>query len=47
MPLPLVGTVPTQAIQALPYLATGFLLADFVGRGVAPKAIGRPYIKER
>jgi general nucleoside transport system permease protein len=39
--------VPTQAIQALPYLATVLLLAGFVGRAVAPKAIGVPYVKER
>jgi ABC-type uncharacterized transport system permease subunit len=47
VPLPLVGTVPTQAIQALPYLLTILLLAGFVGRAVAPKAIGTPYVKER
>jgi general nucleoside transport system permease protein len=47
VPLPLIGTVPTQAIQALPYLATVLLLAGFVGRAVAPKAIGQPYVKER
>jgi simple sugar transport system permease protein len=47
VPLPLVGPVPTQAIQALPYLATVLLLAGFVGRAVAPKAIGVPYVKER
>jgi general nucleoside transport system permease protein len=46
-PLPLIGTVPTQAIQALPYLATVLLLAGFVGRAIAPKAIGVPYVKER
>jgi ABC-type uncharacterized transport system permease subunit len=46
-PLPLIGTVPTEAIQALPYLATVLLLAGFVGRAVAPKAIGVPYVKER
>jgi simple sugar transport system permease protein len=46
-PLPLIGTVPTQAIQALPYLLTVLLLAGFVGRAVAPKAIGTPYVKER
>jgi ABC-type uncharacterized transport system permease subunit len=46
-PLPLIGTVPTQAIQSLPYLATVLLLAGFVGRAVAPKAIGVPYVKER
>jgi general nucleoside transport system permease protein len=47
VPLPLIGTVPIQAIQALPYLATVLLLAGFVGRAVAPKAIGVPYVKER
>ncbi len=45
--LPLVGRVPTQAIQALPYVLTVLLLAGFVGRAVAPRAIGRPYDKER
>ena len=45
--LPGVGEIPTQAIQALPYLLTILLLAGFVGRAVAPKAIGQPYVKER
>lgn len=45
--LPVVGEVPTQAIQALPYLLTILLLAGFVGRAIAPKAIGQPYVKER
>lgn len=45
--LPIIGEVPTQAIQALPYLLTILLLAGFVGRAVAPKAIGQPYVKER
>ena len=47
VPLPGIGTVPTQAIQALPYLATVLLHAGFVGRAIAPKAIGQPYVKER
>ena len=47
VPLPLLGEVPTQAIQALPYILTILLLAGFVGRAVAPKAIGQPYVKER
>jgi simple sugar transport system permease protein len=47
VPLPLVGVMPVQLIQALPYLLTIFLLAGFVGRAVAPKAIGVPYVKER
>jgi len=41
------GQVPVQAIQALPYLMTVVLLAGFIGRAAAPKALGTPYIKER
>jgi len=47
VPLPLVGPVPVQAIQALPYVLTVVLLAGFIGQAVAPKALGRPYVKER
>jgi simple sugar transport system permease protein len=47
VPLPLVGQVPVQAIQALPYVLTVVLLAGFIGQAVAPKALGRPYVKER
>jgi ABC-type uncharacterized transport system permease subunit len=46
-PLPLVGVVPVQLIQTIPYLLTVGLLAGFVGRAVAPRAIGVPYVKER
>jgi simple sugar transport system permease protein len=45
--LPLIGEVPVQAIQALPYVLTVVLLAGFIGSAVAPKALGRPYVKER
>lgn len=45
--LPGIGQVPVQAVQALPYLMTVILLAGFIGRAVAPKAIGVPYLKER
>jgi len=44
--VPGIGEVPVQLIQALPYLLTMFLLAGFIGRAVAPKAIGVPYEKE-
>ncbi len=47
VPLPVVGVIPVQFIQALPYVLTVLLLAGFVGRAIAPKAIGVPYIKER
>ncbi len=45
--LPLLGAVPVQAIQALPYVLTVVLLAGFIGNAIAPKALGRPYVKER
>jgi simple sugar transport system permease protein len=45
--LPVIGEVPVQAIQALPYILTVILLAGFIGRAVAPKAVGIPYLKER
>jgi general nucleoside transport system permease protein len=41
------GEVPVQAIQALPYALTVILLAGFIGRAYAPKALGLPYLKER
>jgi general nucleoside transport system permease protein len=41
------GEVPVQLIQALPYILTVVLLAGFIGQALAPKALGRPYIKER
>ena len=39
--------IPVQAIGALPYILTVFLLAGFIGKAVAPKALGTPYVKER
>lgn len=46
-PLPLIGTVPGQFMQALPYVLTVILLAGFIGRAIPPKAGGVPYVKER
>ncbi|MGQ3027753.1 MAG: ABC transporter permease, partial [Ferrovibrionaceae bacterium] len=45
--LPGIGVVPVQAIQALPYVLTVVLLAGFVGKSAAPKAIGLPFVKDR
>ena len=45
--IPGVGEVPVQLIQALPYVLTVVLLAGFIGKAIAPKAIGVPYVKER
>jgi general nucleoside transport system permease protein len=45
--LPGLGVMPVQLIEALPYTLTVLLLAGFVGRATPPKAIGRPYAKDR
>ena len=45
--LPLIGAVPVQAIQALPYILTVVLLAGFIGKAIPPRASGIPYVKER
>ncbi len=45
--IPGIGEIPVQAIQALPYVLTVVLLAGFVGKAVAPKASGIPYVKDK
>src|SRR5579863_5656328 len=45
--LPVIGSVPVQAIEALPYILTVILLAGFIGKAIPPKASGVPYVKER
>ena len=45
--LPVIGSVPVQAIEALPYVLTVVLLAGFIGKAIPPKASGIPYVKER
>jgi simple sugar transport system permease protein len=44
--VPGIGEVPVQFIQALPYALTVILLAGFIGKAVAPRASGIPYVKE-
>ena len=44
---PLIGKVPVQLMQALPYILTVILLAGFIGKAIPPKAGGVPYVKER
>ncbi len=46
-PLPFIGKVPVQFMQALPYVLTVILLAGFIGKAIPPKAGGVPYVKER
>ena len=45
--IPGIGQAPVALIQALPYALTVILLAGFIGKAIAPKAIGVPYVKER
>jgi simple sugar transport system permease protein len=46
-PLPVVGQIPDQFMQALPYVLTVILLAGFIGKAIPPRAGGQPYVKER
>jgi ABC-type uncharacterized transport system permease subunit len=46
-PLPIIGKVPVQFMQALPYILTVVLLAGFIGKAIPPRAGGVPYVKER
>jgi ABC-type uncharacterized transport system permease subunit len=47
MDWPVVGRVPVQLINALPFVLTVILLAGFIGRAIPPKAGGVAYVKER
>jgi simple sugar transport system permease protein len=40
-------SIPTQFMQALPYILTVVILAGFVGKAIPPRAGGEPYVKER
>jgi simple sugar transport system permease protein len=39
--------LPSQFMQALPYILTVVILAGFVGKATPPRAGGEPYVKER
>ncbi len=43
---PVVGVVPSQFMNALPYILTIIVLGGLIGKAIAPKAIGVPYMKE-
>lgn len=45
--VPLIGEVPVQIFQALPYILTCVLLAGLIGSANPPKAGGVAYVKER
>ena len=40
-------SVPVPFLDALPYLLTVVVLAGMMGRAIAPRAGGEPYVKER
>lgn len=43
---PVIGRVPSQFMDALPYILTIIVLGGFIGKAIAPKAVGQPYSKE-
>ncbi len=45
--LPLVGRIPGALIQMIPYVLTVVVLAGLMAKSVAPKALGRPFVKSR
>lgn len=45
--LPIVGRIPGSLIQMIPYVVTVVVLAGLMAKSVAPKAIGKPFVKSR
>jgi general nucleoside transport system permease protein len=44
---PGVGKIPGSLIQMIPYVVTVVVLAGFMAKSIAPKAIGTPFVKSR
>ncbi|MBW8899530.1 MAG: ABC transporter permease [Massilia sp.] len=42
-----VGRLPGSLIQAIPYIVTVVVLAGLMAKSVAPRAIGKPFVKSR
>ncbi len=45
--LPGIGRIPGSLIQMVPYVVTVIVLAGLMAKSVAPKAIGKPFVKSR
>lgn len=45
--LPMVGRIPGSLIQMIPYIVTVIVLAGLMAKSVAPKALGKPFVKSR
>ncbi|MFL6707418.1 MAG: ABC transporter permease [Massilia sp.] len=45
--LPGVGRIPGSLIHMIPYVVTVIVLAGLMAKSVAPKAIGKPFVKSR
>jgi len=45
--LPGIGRVPGALIHMIPYVVTVIVLAGLMAKSVAPKAIGKPFVKSR
>ncbi|SHH23956.1 ABC transporter permease [Massilia sp. CF038] len=45
--LPGVGRIPGSLIQMIPYVVTVIVLAGLMAKSVAPKSIGKPFVKSR
>ena len=44
---PVISKIPGSLIQMIPYIFTVIILAGFMAKSIAPKAIGVPFVKSR